>query len=92
MRDKANGSAYTDRMWQWDYEKYNELCQKHFGDKGQTNWLYREPKAIEAFIRDYNDDQTLILTKVVEYCNASNGYPVWNLIWYKENNDARMDK
>jgi len=81
--DSQNGGFYTDRAFTWDYEKYNTLCQKHFGNHGQY-WNDRDPKKIEAWVRDYNDDQTLILTSVVEHCNQSSGFPLWYLGYYTE--------
>lgn len=74
----ATNTVYSDRLHQWDYKKHNDLCEKHFGNQGQY-WDRRAPKAIEAFLRDYNDNPTLELVRIVEYCNASNGYPCWRL-------------
>jgi len=86
LAESSNGGFYTDRAFTWDHEKYNDLCQKHFGNHGQY-WNERAeqtPELVEAWVRDYVGDQTLILTKVIEYCNPSNGYPVWYLGYYKE--------
>lgn len=69
-------SVYTDRLYQWDYKKHNTLCQKHFKNEGQY-WDRRNPELIQAFLRDYLDNPNLVLTKIIEYCNVSNGYPVW---------------
>ncbi len=80
---EANGTIYSDRLLQWDFDKHDELCMKHFGNKHQY-WDTRNPKKIEAFIRDWVDDQTVKLTLVMEYCNASSGYPVWRFDYYKQ--------
>ncbi len=45
---KATGTAYSDRILHWDYEKHNRLCKKHFGDDGQY-WRDRQPEKVEAF-------------------------------------------
>lgn len=29
---KPNNTVYSDRLYQWDYKKYNELCRKHWGE------------------------------------------------------------
>lgn len=71
-------TVYTDRLLQWDYEKTNRLMKKHFGNEGQY-WTDRKPEAIEAFLRDWREDQNLQLIAVIEYCNPSSGYPVWRL-------------
>lgn len=79
---ESSGSVYTDRLLQWDFDKHDELCKKHFGNKGQY-WNDRDPKLIEAFMRDWTDNQNLTLVFVTEFCNQSNGYPCW-LLGYKE--------
>ena len=76
----ATGSCYTDRLLGWDWDKHNELCEKHFGNKGQY-WNDRDPEKIEAFLRDWTGKETLKLIQVREYCNISNGYPTWLLVW-----------
>ena len=73
---EANNTIYSDRLLQWDFAKHDRLCEKHFGNKGQY-WNSREPKLIEAFLRDWLVDQNLKLIFVMEYCNVSSGYPCW---------------
>lgn len=72
----SNDTVYSDRLWQWDYVKHDKLCKKHFGDEGQR-WNRRNPFLIEQFLRDWNDNQNLILIRIMEYCNKSNGFPLW---------------
>lgn len=74
--EEANNTIYSDRLLRWDFKKYNELSKKHFGDEGQY-FYNREPKNIEAFLRDWCEDQKLKLIFVMEYCNVSSGYPLW---------------
>ena len=74
--EDPNGSAYTDRLYQWDCKKHDDLCMKHFGDKGQY-WDCREIPKIQDFLRDYFDDENLILCEVQEHCNQATGYPCW---------------
>jgi hypothetical protein len=69
-------TVYSDRLVQWDYDKHGDLCLKHFGNKGQY-WDSREPSKIEAFLRDYLDEENLVLIKITQHCNQSNGYPCW---------------
>lgn len=75
---KPNNSYYSDHLYSWDYEKHDELCQKHFGNQSQY-WNRRNPEKIQDFLREYSGDLNLILCRVIEYCNKSNGYPVWRL-------------
>lgn len=77
---KGNGSIYSDRLLQWDFPKHDALTTKHFGDRGQY-WRERNPKKIEAFLRDWCEDPKLVLLEIVEECNRSNGYPCWAFIF-----------
>ena len=52
-----------------------DCVEKHFGDEGQY-WNHREPSKIESFLRDYTDNQSIILCRIEEHKNASNGYPL----------------
>ena len=69
-------TVYSDRLYQWDWEKYNKLCKKYFGDVGQY-FSNRNPKKIEAMLQEYCKEPKLNLTLIMEYCNQSSGYPVW---------------
>lgn len=72
---KPTGSAYSDRLFQWDSEKYNRCSEKHFGDRSHY-WYNREPDAIQKFLSDYFGFE-VILCKVETQKNHSNGYPLW---------------
>lgn len=82
---KPNGTIYTDRLLQWDFNKHDVLCEKHFGNRGQ-HWERRSPKKIEAFLRDWCDDEGLHLCAVIEYCNVATGFPTWRLDYYRAEN------
>ena len=75
---EADSSVYTDRLLQQEYKKHNRLCLKHFGDEGQV-WSDREPKKIEAFLREWMDNDTVVLIKVMQHCNQATGFPLWSL-------------
>jgi hypothetical protein len=78
---EANATIYIDRLMRSDYEKYNRLCKKHFGNKFQM-WFSREPEKIESFLRDWFGDEKLRLILVMEYCNVSSGFPLWRFDYY----------
>lgn len=78
---KPNNSVYSDRLLQWDWDKHNELCMKHFGDESQW-WDNRNVEKIQDFLRDYLDDDSIILCEILKDKNRSNGYPIW-LFQYK---------
>ena len=76
LKQDYSSVLYSDRLFQWDYEKHDRLCKKHFGNEGQY-WNNRSPKSIQAFLRDYTENQELILVGIMEGCNLSSGYPYW---------------
>jgi hypothetical protein len=81
--EKATDTVYSDRLFQWDSKKHDELCQKHFGNQGQY-WSGRSPELIEAFLRDYMDDQSVVLCRIEEHENQSTGYPLWRFDYLKK--------
>lgn len=74
--EEVNDTTYSDRLFQQDFRKYDQLCDKHFGDKSQY-FSRREPEKIEAFLRDWYNKPKLKLIFIMEYCNVSSGYPLW---------------
>lgn len=83
VNERKIHEVYSDRLVHWDYNKYNELCIKHFGNRGQY-WNNREPEKIEAFLSEYFDKEVDFIRKK-QFENVSNGYPYWLLTFcYKE--------
>lgn len=83
---KATTTIYSDRLYQWDHKKHDKLCKKYFGNEGQ-NWSNRNPEIIEKFLRDYMDNQFVVLCRIEEDINSSTGYPIWRFDFlYNENN------
>lgn len=74
--DEITSSVYSDRMIQWDYQKFTKLREKHFGNGGQY-FGGRNPAKIESFLRDYFDQPQLRLVVIQQCCNVSSGYPIW---------------
>ena len=68
--------VYSDRMHQWDWEKYDRCSEKVWNDRRQS-FSGREPAEIERFLQLYFEDPTLMLTGIEAGCNYSNGYPFW---------------
>lgn len=75
---EANGSAYSDRMSQWDYDKFRAAMK----NTGEMHFSWHNKNLVQNMAREYFDDPTLKIVKVIEMCNASSGYPVWLLTWY----------
>lgn len=80
--DKEKYSAvYSDRLYQWDYEKYNRCCKEVFENQGQQ-FYQREPKEIERFLSMYFDKE-IKLTAIMQGCNQSSGFPYWIFLYEK---------
>lgn len=78
---KQSCTVYSDRLIQWDYNKYNECCRNVWGNEEQY-FDGRNPKDIEKFLSMYFNKE-IKLTAIMEGCNVSNGYPYW--IFFYEN-------
>ena len=74
--------VYTDRLWSQNMEKHDELCIKHFGERGQR-WEKRESHLIQEFLRDYYDNEKIVLIRIDQHCNVSNGFPLWCLFYHE---------
>ena len=72
----ADECVYSDRIRQWDWEKFNRCCEAIWGNCGQY-FHARKPDEIERFLRMYFDDESIKLTGIEECCNFGNGYPYW---------------
>lgn len=73
---KGKGNAvYSDRLLQWDYDKYNKYSKEVWNNEGQY-FNDRRPEDIEKFLSLYFG-KNIKLTVIMEGCNVSNGYPYW---------------
>lgn len=80
FNEATSRCVYSDRLFQWNSNKFNECCIKVFTNKGQ--YFYdRTPEDIERFLSEYLGE-SVKLTAVMEGCNASSGYPFW--VFYYE--------
>jgi hypothetical protein len=73
-----NGNNDHDRLLMGDWDKYNAVSMRLFGDVSQMWWDRRTPEQVQEFLRQYWDDPELILVKIQKMYNISNGFPVWN--------------
>jgi hypothetical protein len=86
QKDYKKASAnvvYSDRLLQWDYDKFNECCMKVWGNEGQY-FSNRESDDIEKFLSLYFG-KNINLTAITQGCNVSNGYPYW--VFFYENKE-----
>jgi len=76
--EEVTGTAYSDRLREWDCKKYDSLSEK-YGNPG--SWNTKNPAEIEKFLQEYNDEPELKLILIMEYCR-NNGYPLWRFDYH----------
>lgn len=82
---RCNATDYTDRLEQWDYAKYTRLIQKICASGARPFDGYNcRGDLIEQFLREYHDDPTIKLLRVIAECNVATGYPLWRLDYRTE--------
>lgn len=75
-------SVYSDRIREWDQNKYNEVCKVIWPGVAHATMGYhasRDPDTVERFLSLYFD-KNIKLTGIEEACNYANGYRYY--IWY----------
>lgn len=75
---KGDSVVYSDRLVQWDYEKYMTCAKTIQAESTNNKFDINDPKQTEKFLSLYYGKQ-VTLTAIVEGCNVSNGYPYWIL-------------
>lgn len=82
-------TVWSDRLLQWDYDKTRKLIFKHFKatgiDVGGDYYSSRTAEQIQGFLRDWYKNDKLEVTLVMDYCNQSNGYPLWRIDYRYKN-------
>jgi len=66
---------YSDRIWQWDYDKAERLWKEHVG----TRWELAGAKKLSAFLSAFHGRPVRVVA-LAEGCNISNGYPYF-IVW-----------
>lgn len=74
-KSKIYSAEYSDRMLEWDSEKFARCTQEVFGNQGQS-FDNRNPKDIEKFLIKYFGHD-LKLVAIEKCCNVATGYPIW---------------
>jgi hypothetical protein len=77
-----NACVYSDRIYEWDYKKHNELCMRHFGNEGQY-WENRDHQKIEDFLKDWTGKNVRLLM-IMQHCNQATGYPCWSFHYIEQ--------
>jgi len=74
-KNKIYSAEYSDRMLQWDIEKFERCLQEVFGNQKQY-FDDRDPKDIEKFLIKYFGHK-LKLVAIEKCCYFPTGYPIW---------------
>lgn len=80
---ESNSSVYSDRMYQWDSNKFNTCCKKIFGNESQYFYSNRTVEQIEKFLRLYLK-KNITLVRITRHTNVSNGFPLWLFDYYEQ--------
>ena len=76
-----NETVYSDRLMQWNYEKFNKCCKEVWDNEGQY-FSGRSATEIERFLSLYFEKE-IELTVIMQGCNVSSGYPYW-IFYFKD--------
>ena len=79
-KDYTIQTVYSDRLYQWDSEKFNTCCELVWGNRGQ-HFDKRTKSSIEQFLSLYMDKNVEVV--YIEPQTGYNGYTVWRFD-YKE--------
>jgi hypothetical protein len=71
---------YSDRLYQWDYRKFDMAMKQTTGDTRQR-FSGLSVEQLSKFLQLYHDDTSIRCVKLVQGCNQSNGYPYWILFY-----------
>lgn len=92
--EDIESSIYTDRMFQWDWDKMNkaqDVVRKRKGWKDCFNWSNLTKEDLDALIQYYWDNPNLEMVLFEECCNVSSGYPIW-IVSFKDNSKKEEEK
>jgi hypothetical protein len=82
------GCDYSDRMVQWSYSdpkykrKWDRAMKAAKAVQENFHWSRATMGALLAFVKAYYG-RGYVATGLVEWCNASTGYPLWS-VFYRE--------
>lgn len=88
---EGNGSAYSDRIWEWDRAKADAIAKAVWPEKGEK-WFSSVDK-VETFLQLFftggnSGHGNIRLVRMVDGCNQATGYPLFLFIWVDETKPA----
>lgn len=89
---EVNSCVYSDRLFQWNYDKMEELRKKHL-DRGQGNLLDGvEIKNVENLLNEYYELEKVRIGKISKGINHGNGYNYFFIEYYSEKGSINTQK
>lgn len=74
---------YSDRMWEWDHDKFDRCVNAVWPDSRHGQSFYHDdPKDITKFLELYFG-YPVVLHGILQGCNVSSGYPYWIFVFTK---------
>lgn len=73
--DEPTDTVYHYSMMKSDLDRYGKLAKRHFKSGGQMGWHAHDIKTIQAFVRDFLGDQSIVICRLICYVNRKRGYP-----------------
>lgn len=78
-KEASTDAVYSDRLAQWDREKFERCCREVVPNK---RWDQMGSGEVSKWLTAYFG-RPIVATALAEGCNVSNGYPYW-IIWFKD--------
>ncbi len=76
-----DSAVYSDRLYQWDTEKYKRCYEQVFKKNGQR-FDVKNVSGIRQFLSMYFEKE-IELTAIIQGCNCFSGFPYW-VFFYRE--------
>lgn len=76
-----DSAVYSDRLYQWNTEKYKKCYEQVFKNNGQR-FDSKNVSGIRKFLSMYFDKE-IELTAIMRGCNISSGFP-YHIFFYRE--------
>jgi len=76
QQSELSHTLYSDRLRTQYRGQWDELLKKHFSNISD-NFDNRNPQQVEKFLQELLGKPNYKLGLIMQYCNQSNGFPVW---------------
>ena len=74
---------YSDRMWEWDHDKFDRCVNAVWPDSRHGQCFYHDdPEDVKKFLELYFG-HPVVLHGILQGCNVSSGYPYWIFVFTK---------